>query len=41
MKEQIEYYLTTLMKVINTEYTECECCKGVGAVVTKIETNQR
>lgn len=41
MQEQIKYYLDALMKEINAEYVECECCKGVGAVVNKIGTNQR
>lgn len=41
MQQQVKHYLDTLMEVINTEYVECECCKGVGAVVTKIATNER
>ena len=41
MKEQVKTYLDTLMKEINTEYVECECCNGVGVIVNKIGTNQR
>ena len=41
MQQQVKHYLDTLIKEINTEYVECECCNGVGAIVNKIPTNQR
>ena len=41
MQKQVKHYLSTLMSEINSEYQECECCKGVGAVVNKVGTNER
>lgn len=41
MQEQIKYYLDMLMEEINSEAVQCECCGGHGAIVKKIETNNR
>lgn len=41
MKEQVKHYLDTLMEEINTEWKECECCGGIGAIGSKIDTNER
>jgi len=39
MKVKLEEYLTKLMDIINSEVEQCDCCKGTGHVVNKIETN--
>lgn len=41
MAEQLKHYLETLMTEINTEAEECPHCRGLGAVVHKINTNER
>lgn len=41
MAEQLKHYLETLMDEINTEAEECPHCKGLGAIVNKIGTNDR
>ena len=40
MAEQLKQYLQDLMDEINAEVVECEHCKGVGAIVTKINVNE-
>ena len=39
MKNKLEEYLKNLIEKINTEVKQCDCCKGTGHIVSKIETN--
>ena len=39
MKNKLEDYLKNLIEKINAEVKQCDCCKGTGHVVNKIETN--
>lgn len=41
LQQQVKYYLDMLMEEINSEAVQCECCGGYGAIVKKIETNNR
>ncbi len=41
MAAQLKNYLENLMDEINAEAVECEHCHGVGAIVQKIDTNDR
>lgn len=41
MAEQLKNYLDILMQEINTEAEECPHCKGLGAIVNNIGTNDR
>lgn len=41
MAEQLKNYLDALIAEINTEANECTHCNGVGAIVSKINTNDR
>lgn len=41
MAAQLKSYLDALMEEINTEAEECSHCKGLGAIVNRIGTNER
>ncbi len=41
MAEQLKQYLDKLMAEINAEVEECQHCNGCGAIVKKIDTNDR